>query len=192
MGITRRQFLFSIPAAGAGLILPSFFDRAVEALARTGEPLLIPPDKCVTEMLAVDHGDGEYQLNIGDPWEGPPRLTQREYINRYYDGDVEMYVADHYEEGEVVDLDAQVDEWVVMDAWARSESPNAVAYHRLYGLDLGPDLAAANAAGELLFIDGPCPGNDYLGVHAADALTLSLLQQRLNQLDTGIHITVAC
>jgi len=190
MGITRRQFLFSIPAAGAGFILPSFFDMAVDVLAKTGEPLLIPPEKCLTELFAIDRGSGDYQLNIGDPWEEPPCLTLREYIDRYYGCDVEEYVADCCDEGESVDLNAAVDEWVVMDAWARSDSPNALAYPRLYGLDLGPELAATGAAGELQFIDGPCPGNDYLGVHAADALTLSLLQQRLNQLRTGIHITV--
>ena len=190
MGITRRQFLFSIPAAGAGFILPSFFDRAVDVLARTGEPLLVPPGECITELLAVDHGSGEYQLNIGDPREGPPRLTLREYIDRYYGCDVEAYAADCCDEGESVDPDSEVDEWVVMDAWARWESPNALAYHRLYGLDPGPELDAPGAAGELHFIDGPCPGNDYLGVHAVDALTLSLLQQRLNQLGTGIHVSV--
>ena len=75
MSITRRQFLFSIPAAGAGFILPSFFDKAVNVLAQTGEPLIIPPEDCVTELLAVDHGDGEFQMNIGDPREGPPRMN---------------------------------------------------------------------------------------------------------------------
>jgi hypothetical protein len=114
----------------------------------------------------------------------------REYIDRYYGLDVEAYVADCCDEGESIDLASEVDPWVVMDAWARWDSPNAVAYHRLDSLDLGPELAAAGAAGELRFIDGPCPGNDYLGVHAADALTLSLLQQRLNQLETGIHVAI--
>ena len=71
MGITRRQFLFSIPAAGAGFILPSFFNKAVDVLAGTGEPLIIPPEECVTELLAVDHGSGKFQLNFGDSWEGP-------------------------------------------------------------------------------------------------------------------------
>ena len=36
MSITRRQFLFSILAAGAGFILTSFFDKAVDVLAETG------------------------------------------------------------------------------------------------------------------------------------------------------------
>ena len=71
MGITRRQFLFSIPAAGAGFIIPSFFDKAVDVLARIGEPLIIPPEMCVTELLAADYGSGEFQLNPCDSLEGP-------------------------------------------------------------------------------------------------------------------------
>jgi hypothetical protein len=190
MGITRRQFLFSIPAAGAGFILPSFLDKAVEVLAKTGEPLIIPPEKIVTELLAVDHGSGEFQLNVGDPWAGPPNMTLREYIDRYQGCDVEEYVAEYFDPDEEVDLDADVDEWVVMDSWAATDSPNVIAYSMLDGLDLGPELDGSGAVGELRFINGCCPGNDYMGVHAADALTLSLLQQRLNQLNTGIHITI--
>ena len=190
MGITRRQFLFSIPAAGAGFILPSFFDKAVDVLARTGEPLIIPPGEIITELFAVDHGTGEFQLNVGDPWEEPPHLTLREYIDRYSGCDVEMYVAENFDADEVVDLDVEVDEWLLMDAWAVSDSPNAMAYHALDCLDLGPGLDGAGAVGELRFINGACPGNDYIGVHAADALTLSLLQQRLNLLNTGIHINI--
>ena len=187
MGITRRQFLFSIPAVGAGFILPSFFDKAADVLARTGEPLIIPPEKCTTELFAVDHGTGDFQLNIGDPWKEPPRMTLREYIETYQGGDPD-YVANAYGDDAVVDLDAEADEWDVLDAWTYRDSSNALAYHLLNNLDLGLDLSTSNGAGELRFIEGACPGVDYLGVHAADALTRSLLQQRLNQLKTGIHI----
>ena len=38
------------------------------------------------------------------------------------------------------------------------------------------------------FIDGACPGNDYLGVEALDPVSVSLLQQRLNELGTGIKM----
>ena len=59
------------------------------------------------------------------------------------------------------------------------------------GLDLGPDLEGANAVGEIVFIDGACPGNDYLGVRATDQVSVSLLKKRLNELDTGIRIVLA-
>ena len=190
MSITRRQFLFSIPAAGAGFILSSFFDKAVDALAKTGEPLIVPPREATIELLAVDHGTGEFQLNVGDPWLGPPSMTLREYIDDYSGCDVDMYLAENFDADEVVDLDAEVDEWRVMDAWAATDSPNVIAYNLLDCLDLGPNLDGPDAVGELQFINGACPGNDYIGVQAADALTLSLLQQRLNLLNTGIHINI--
>jgi hypothetical protein len=191
MGISRRQFLLSIPAAGAGFILPSYFDKAVDVLAQTGEPLIIPPEECLTELIAVDQGFGEFQLNVGDPWKEPPRMTLREFIGRYYESDVDSYVVENCDGEEELDLDAEVDPLRVMETWALTDSPNALAFGLLYGLDLGADLHGPGAVGELQFIDGPCPGNDYIGVHATDALTLSLLQERLNQLNTGIHIRVA-
>jgi hypothetical protein len=191
MGITRRQFLFSIPAAGAGFILPFFFDKAVDVLAKTGEPLIIPPDECVTELLAIDHGTGEFHLNIGDPWEEPPRMTIREYIEKYRWSDVEEYIEDVYGEDADIDPDIDlVDDEIVLEAWAVAESPNARAFYFLNNLDLGMELSGPNAAGELRFIQGCCPGNDYTGVHAANLLTISLLQERLNQLSTRAYIQV--
>jgi hypothetical protein len=160
-------------------------------LARTGEPLIIPPTDITTELFAVGDSSGEYQLNIGDPRVGPPRMTLQEFINRYYDGDVEGFVAQCCDDSEETDLNAEVDECEVVEHWAATESPNALAYNLLDGLDLGPDLNGPGAVGELQFICGPCPGNDYLGVHATDALTLTLLQQRLSQLRTGIHVRIA-
>ena len=73
----------------------------------------------------------------------------------------------------------------------RTDSPNARAYRLLENLDLGPSLTGQDAVGELRFMDGPCPGNDYLGVEAADEATISLLQKRLNELDTGIRLSMA-
>jgi len=42
--------------------------------------------------------------------------------------------------------------------------------------------------GGLEFIQGPYPGNNHTAVYAKDRITLSLLQKRLNDLDTGIRI----
>ena len=42
--------------------------------------------------------------------------------------------------------------------------------------------------GGLIFYDGPMPGSDYLAVHAECGVTLSLLQHRLNELNTGIRL----
>jgi hypothetical protein len=83
-----------------------------------------------------------------------------------------------------------MDWWDVVDTWARVDSPNARAYHLLEDLDLGSNLIGTDAIGEIRFIDGPCPGNDYLGVEAPSMIDVSLLQKRLNELRTGISISV--
>ena len=97
MSITRRQFLLSVPAVAAGFILPSFVLRAAEYLEKTGEPLLVPPPDYKYTLTALDNGHGDYQLNFGDPYEEPPKLTLRDYIDQYYWGDD----ADHMEEVKV-------------------------------------------------------------------------------------------
>ena len=74
------------------------------------------------------------------------------------------------------------------DTWARTESPNAIAYRYLDRLNLGSQLDGEKAIGGIRLIDGPMPGNDYLGAEAEDAVSVSLLQQRLNELDTGVRI----
>ena len=38
------------------------------------------------------------------------------------------------------------------------------------------------------FINWDAPGHDYMGVHADDDLSVSLLQHRLNVLKTGIAV----
>jgi hypothetical protein len=58
-------------------------------------------------------------------------------------------------------------------------------------VDLGKDLTGTDAIGEIRFIDGPMPGNDYLGVECPSPLDISLLQMRLNELNAGIRISLA-
>jgi len=86
------------------------------------------------------------------------------------------------------DLDNPADEDAYMDYWCGSDSPNAKAFHLLESLDIGTGLRHENQVGGLVFYDGPMPGSDYLGVHAECAVTLSLLQHRLNELNTGIRV----
>ena len=192
MFLTRRQFLLSVPAVAAGFILPSFVLRAAEYLEKTGEPLLVPPPVYKYTLTALDNGNGDYQLNFGDPYEEPPKLTLREYIDQYYWGDD----ADYMEENEVGEgdflaaLNDDVDEWLYLEDWARQDSPQRIAYDYLSRLDLGLALDSDDADGAIEFIDGPCPGNDYIAVHAPDMLSLSLLQERLNQLGEEVKVEV--
>ena len=78
------------------------------------------------------------------------------------------------------DLDA-LDTWIIID------SPHAKAYSYLQELDLGPDLQGNHAVGGIKSISGG-PGSDYRAMQAEDHVSLSLLQERLNQLNTGIRI----
>ncbi|MHA7816428.1 MAG: hypothetical protein ACX93N_08135 [Pseudohaliea sp.] len=182
--ISRREFLVGI---GAGLILPKFFDRALAAYDNFGEAILEAPQVPNPSILtARTYGDG-YQLLLGDPDEQPPEsMTLREYVERYGYWDMETA-----EENWDMALDDQMDFWQYFDTWCREDSPNARAYHLLDSYDLGSLRGhGREKAGEIEFIDGPCPGNDYLGVEAATALDLSLLQTRLNELGAGVQLVV--
>lgn len=185
MTISRRQFILG---TASGLIMPSFYETVLAHVDNYGEPLIELPRQFDTNLFAVATGFGEFQLNLGDPDAEPPELTVREFAVRYF-GSEKDYVY-YFGEEEEIDFDALIDWDVLVDHWARRDSPNAQAYFLLDGLDLGPEFSGADAVGEIRFIDGPCPGNDYLGVEAADEVSLSLLQKRLNQLGTGIRVLV--
>jgi hypothetical protein len=114
-------------------------------------------------------------------------MTVREYAIRYFGSEEEWLECNGYEDD---DFDRVMDFWEVIDSWARRDSPNARAYRLLENLDLGPDFSGAEAVGEIRFIDGPCPGNDYLGAHAPTQLDIALLQKRLNDLETGVRILI--
>jgi hypothetical protein len=88
----------------------------------------------------------------------------------------------------VADLDKPADLDAYLDSWCRADSPNAKAFCLLESLDIGSELRHINKVGGLVFYDGPMPGSDYLGVHADCGVTLSLLQHRLNELNTGIWV----
>ena len=82
MMMTRRQFLLSTAGATAGCILPSFYTRAIEFLDQFGEPLLETP-KLIHDELFIS-AERDYELNLGDPWSEPPKMTWLECLERYY------------------------------------------------------------------------------------------------------------
>lgn len=186
MSISRRQFILG---TAAGLILPSYYDKVLAFWENHGEALIEVPRSTEIELIAVNCGGDGLELNWGDPWAEPPEMTVREFARRYFGS--EEYFIEIREEDPDIDLDAQMNWFDVVDCWAREDSPNAKAYRLLENLDLGPDLVGKDAVGEIRFIDGPCPGNDYLGVEAPTPVDISLLQKRLNELETGIRISIA-
>ena len=186
MTMSRREFFLATSGAVTGLILPSFYEKVLNFVEDFGEPLIVSPPKPKITLAAIDRGCGSYQLNWGDPYEEPPEMTIREFARRYWTSE-EDYLEDWYI-GEDIDLDAKADWYDVVDWWARTDSPNAKAYRLLEGFDLGPSLSGKEAVGEVKFIDGCSPAHDYLGTEAIDLVSVSLLQQRLNDLNTGISI----
>ena len=192
MSITRRQFLLGTTA---GLILPSFYERAYSFFENHGEPLLIVPKRAEGTLYAcADFAEPpQLQLHLGHPEQGPPDMTIREFCLQYGDGDPESWWREHWlyeDHSDPIDMEGLMDPWSVLDWWGRRDSPTALAYRYLESLDLGTDFNGPNPVGGLDFIDGACPGNDYLGVEALDPVSVSLLQQRLNELGSGIKVVI--
>ncbi len=187
MSITRRQFLISGASAGVGLILPSYYDKVLSFVENHGEPLLEAPTGIIEDLYA-DLSFSDYQLNLGMPVTELPEMTWREVIERYCNFQVTPENLEVELGITVTDLDkpAKVDSY--MDSWCRSDSSNAKAFYLLDSLDIGTELQHGNQVGGLVYYDGPMPGSDYLAVHAECDVSLSLLQHRLNELNTGIRV----
>jgi len=190
MSISRRHFLLGTAGAAAGLILPSYYRRALEFLDHTGEPLLEAVGHPTTELVAYQdcHGFLEYRLSLGHPYEeGPPPMTLRQFADRY---ELDKFHLG-FEDDEQPDWDSEVD-WgrdFYLDTWMYNDDPDMLAYELLSGLDLGPELTGENAVGQLQLEAGSTMVSSYWNVGTYDTISLSLLQQRLNDLRTGIVIT---
>jgi len=188
MSVTRRQFLLSTAGAAVGAIIPSFYHRALEFFEQFEEPLLIPPER-VSGDLVVAHINDYPELCLGDPWAEPPEMTFREYFTRYEPEGFATFERDWRRRPE--DLDTEIDGDYVFDQWLLRHGPSARAYHYLQSLDLGPALRGREAVGGLDFLEEwNMAGSNWVAVLPQDEVTLSLLQQRLNDLVTGIRIVV--
>ena len=184
--ITRRTFLIG---AGSALTL-SIVDKFVWHLDNKGLPLIQKP-KNPSKVLFVNMAY-ENQINLGRPPFDPPTGTWRELLVDalgYKNPTTLSQFRKLYDDYGVKprELDTECD--CFFECWDRVASPNALAFKLLEDLDIGPKLAGpGDEVGGLEFIDGDAPGHDYLGVHADDDLSISLLQHRLNELDTGIAV----
>lgn len=195
--ITRRGFLLGGAATTAsGLILPSFFERALAHVENHGEPLLEAAGGASEQLFASYDNISSWVLSVGEPLDEVPVMTYAELWTEQYGSFEEGLVVDQgftLAELEsdpelracIPDPDDAAPDWQVLDSITL---PEAEAYHLLSSLDLGPWNDYDEALGDLVFWDGPCPGNDYRGVHAESDIALSCLQHRLTQLDTGIEL----
>ena len=185
--ITRRQFLIG---AGSTLTLP-LVNKFVLYLEYKGAPLIEAPSN-PNDILYVNL-DEDYSIELGKFPDEIPTLTWREFLFERLGYEYPKRLSDFrqlYEEWGVKphEFDDEYEDYY-MDCWIRCESPSAQAFHLLQELDIGPLLSGpGDAVGGLSFIDGPSPCSNYVGVHADDDLSISLLQQRLNDLGTGIAV----
>ena len=185
MSITRRQFLLSTAGASVGAIMPDYYFRALQFVEQFGEPLLEPPPRPTKELFAFWDCE-EPELCFGNPDTEIPKLTFREFFNRYEPGGLETF--EEYWGHESKHLDSPVEEEYMWDHWFMYSGPSAQAHSYLQSLDLGPDLAGPNAVGGLDFFEDSNMVSCWRGVRYENDVTLSLLQQRLNDLGTGIKV----
>ena len=198
--ISRRAFLIGSVATAAWAITPAFADRALDWFVQKKEPLLTPPKRPKTVLLArYDDANEQYGgLQIIDPtvpeWPTTP-WTYREHFERYGDPDTTLsqWLSEQWGDDpeEYPDLDGPIDYETYVDNWCVGESPNALGFFALwpYADALGPWAGEDEYPDNYVsFVECPGMASNYYGVHASDPVGLSLLQHRLNQLDAGIEI----
>ncbi len=155
MDLSRRHFLLGTAGAAAGLILPSYYRRALEFIDRTGRPLLETVGRPRIELTAYQgNRDGlPWKLAVGDPFARPQEMTLRQFQDRY---DIDLEQHWYWEEDDAPDLEQMVDwgEELFWDAWVKAEFPPKLAYELLRDLDLGPDFASSNAVGHVNLEEG--------------------------------------
>jgi hypothetical protein len=185
MSVTRRQFLLSTAGAAVGAIIPSFYFRALEFFEQFGEPLLVAPPQAMQDLCVLNNC-GEIELCLGDPFAEPPKLTFREYFTEFEPDGFETF-EDRWGLTPA-DLDSPMNEEYQWDMWFMHHGPSPRAHDYLQSLDLGKDLYGPNAVGGLDFFEQSNMVSTWRGVRPDDEVTLSLLQQRLSDLGTGIRV----
>jgi hypothetical protein len=185
----RRQFLIRAFSAAGQLVLPRFFDRAFAFVENHGEPLLETPVEPVKKLYAAYQEEGVYWIIDGLMPQGlPPAVTWREYF--LLTGDKLVNGMEGWEL-EPSQLDDPMDHWAFETYWCYNLSPNALAYKYLSDLDLGPEFGKSDRAeGEIRFQDAPTMGSDCRWAEVDNLLSLSPLQNRLNELGENVSLEV--
>ena len=185
----RRQFLIRTAAASGQLILPPFFDRALAFVENHGEALIEAPPEPVKTLYAAYQEEGVYWIIDGLMPRGiPPPVSWREYF--LLTGDDLVRGIETWEL-EPSQLDEPMNHWAWETYWLYNLSPNALAYKYLQDLDLGPEFGKSDRAeGEIRFQDAPMMTSDCRWVEVDDLLSISLLQNRLNELGENVSLEV--
>ena len=197
--MNRRSFLIRSAGTVGALLTTQFLKNAQWLIANQKQALLVTPVQRALETLYAVPSEGKFALFLGGlPNEYiEPQFSWEEFGNTawgYSEKDTLEYLRESYDLckcGAQDRLNAKADDDLVLDWWLRHQSPNALAYKQLEGIDLGPKFdRAEKTAGSILFSDSFHPGNETLWVEVPDLLSVSLLQARLNELEQGIRLEV--
>jgi hypothetical protein len=197
--MNRRSFLIRSAGTVGALLTNQFLKDAQWLITNQEQALLVTPVQRALETLYAVPSEGKFALFLGGlPNEYiDPQFTWEEFGNiawGYSEKDTLEYLRENYDLckcGAQDRLNAKADDDLVLDWWLRHQSPNALAYKQLEGIDLGPQFdRAGKTAGSIRFFDGFQPGNETLWVEVPDLLSVSLLQARLNELEQGIRLEV--
>ena len=192
----RRSFLI-----GAGSILTSAYVAKANWFLNNKNSVvpLLKSNKYTTKLFFVDQGS-EYELRLGSPDFGIEDLTYRQVLDRYRGVELPenepialSQFREIYDDWGITPrmLDQPADLYDYIDEWGRKDANKAKAYDYLYGLDLfGSNDENGLRLGDLNFIDGCHPGNEYLAVTSHDPLSASLLQARLQELGQNISVEI--
>jgi len=205
----RREFLISGAFGTSALLVAADWAKRISQYALdTGRPWLDPTPKADLKIYA-DRWGKEYTFTLHHPRNySPPVLTWREWLEgECVDADKpkeiqEWMIEQGYfdpEGGEPFVLPA-LDEEIPIDLfsvyldgrYAMEDSPEALAYHFLLGLPLGPDEPEGleDPIASLDFVEGDFPGSNYTAVTTYDPEAISCLQLRLRQLEIDAEIIV--
>jgi hypothetical protein len=187
--LTRRTFL-SVSAGTLTAALLRHFEWFSENECR---PLVEVPSRPSSHIYASRSDFGDGVLTLGKSCGAPEPPSWTGYFEEAW-GALKSSRSDRLDLCESYDLEPQnpnsvcdLETWPTN--WGRNQNPRARAYDLLDEFDVGSVLRGADGeVGEIAFLDAPFPASDYLGVHAIDDLSISLLQHRLNELGTGIKI----
>lgn len=186
---SRRSFLKASVAVASGLILPSWLEHAERFIQLESKPYIERPPIPKHTLYAAQWDYDGYELFLGNPLAEPELdLTWEEFIERYTVGQDEYEWRQDTEDNPPA-LHDKVDESLVIYHWEYVQCPGRKAYRFLEGIDLGKELNKGDS-GSINFYDGFSPANDCQVVAASDLLSLSLLQQRLNQIDNATAIEI--
>jgi len=186
--ISRRSFLKASIAAASGLVLPSWLVKAENFVSQEERPYLEGLKTHRETLYAFEWDYGGYALSLGQRPDDEPDLdlTWEQFIENY---DIGQETFDRWiEEEQVIALKDKVDPDMLLDYWIYEKSPIRKAYHFLESIDLGPDLGCQEGGGGIRFYNGFSPMHDAQYAAAADDITLSLLQKRLNDVSGKIAI----